>query len=237
MNRKIFTSLLIIGMALAAMVGGTLAWFTAEAEITPNTFIAGTLEIDANETWDYEDEGLTNWNPGDCTDKEIEIEVTGTKRAFIRVLITESWEGTEDGLHDVVTNERDISNVNWWVGDKAWPGDHAEWQMLATADGTYWYYKGMFDPNEDDGPKKVTVLTKVCLAGAETGNEYQGATYTLSMNFEAIQVTHEAVFDVWGVGLVNGSWHEVEEISGVWTCEIGEDTYEWDPVTGEWVLI
>ena len=31
MNRKVWTSLLIIGMALAAIAGGTLAWFTDQA--------------------------------------------------------------------------------------------------------------------------------------------------------------------------------------------------------------
>lgn len=213
MNKKVWTSLLVIGLAVLAIAGGTLAWFTAQANIGPNVFTAGTLEIGAQESWAYEDGGLTNWNPGDCTDKEITVEVTGTKRAFIRVLITETWEGTQDQEYDDTWYERDAPNVNWWIDDVAWPGDPEEWQKLTTDAGTYWYYKGMFDPKEEDGPQKVTVLSKVCLDGAGTGNEFQGATYTLSMNFEAIQVTNEAVNDAWGVYWdgTDGEWKEVEE--------------------------
>ncbi len=225
MNKKVWTSLLVIGLAVAAITGGTLAWFTANAEIGPNVFTAGTLEIDAMETWAFEDEGLTNWNPGDCTDKEITVEVTGTKRAFIRVQLTEEWEnvGVVDGVDkNGVYSKRNAPNVNWWICDEegencvAWL--NGNWQMITTGTGenekTYWYYKGMFDPEEEgDGPQKVIVLSKVCLDGAGTGNEFQGATYTLSMNFEAIQVTNEAVNDAWGVYWdgTDGEWKEVEE--------------------------
>ena len=217
MNKKVWTSLLVIGLAVLAIGGGTLAWFTAQANIEPNLFTAGILEIDADEEWSYGSEGLTNWNPGDCTEKEITVEVTGTKRAFIRVLITETWSlPQEEGEPNVITyHKRDAANVNWSVDGKAWPGDPEKWQMITSGEGeeavTYWYYKGMFDPDEDDGPKKVTVLSKVCLAGAETGNDYQGATYTLSMNFEAIQVTNEAVNNAWGVYWDDGVWKEVGE--------------------------
>ncbi len=217
MNKKVWTSLLVIGLAVLAIGGGTLAWFTAQANIEPNLFTAGILEIDADEEWSYGSEGLTNWNPGDCTEKEITVEVTGTKRAFIRVLITETWANTEDEENDGTWFERNAPNVNWWIGEDEWPGDPEKWQMITTGTGeneeTYWYYKGMFDPAEVDGPKEVTVLSKVCLDGAGTGNEYQGATYTLSMNFEAIQVTNEAVNDAWGVYWdgTAGKWKVVGE--------------------------
>ena len=220
MNRKVITSLLVIGLAVVAIIGGTLAWFTWEAEIGPNEFTAGKLEIDAKETWDYADEGFTNWNPGQCVDKEITVEVTGTKKAFIRVLITEEWTETKDGDYDDETHERNIENVHWSIGEVAWPGTPANWQMLTTSDGTYWYYKGKFDPDQSTadgrvpaGPKEVTVLSKVCLDGEDTGNEYQGATYTLAMNFEAIQTTHEASNNAWGVywDATAGEWKEVEE--------------------------
>lgn len=220
MNRKIWTSLLLIGLALAAIVGGTLAWFTSQATIEPNVFTAGTLEIDANETWAYGEDGLTNWNPGDCTEKEITVEVTGTKRAFIRVQLNEEWKDVDvvGGVdRNGVYNERNAPNVNWWIGEDAWPGNPEEWQMITTGTGegeaTYWYYKGMFDPNEVDGPKKVTVLSKVCLDGAGTGNEFQGATYTLAMDFEAIQVTNEAVNDAWGVYWdgTDGEWKKIAD--------------------------
>ncbi len=224
MKRSIVVSLLIIVLAVAALGGGTLAWFTASAEIKDNVFTAGTLEIGAGESWD-EDFKVENWNPGDCTEKKVELAVKGSKRAFIRVLITEKWSfPKEEGSPEVVTTyERDAANVSWSVGEVSWPGEPAEWQMMITEDGTYWYYKGMFDPDQSeeggrtpDGPEKVTVLSKVCLAGADTDNEYQGATYTLGMNFEAIQVTNEAVNDAWGVywDSTQNKWVEVEDENG-----------------------
>lgn len=90
MNRKVWTSLLIIGMALAAIAGGTLAWFTASASIDANTFTAGTVKIEAGESWaaDYE---VENWNPGDCEDKEVWVEVTGSKGVYLRAKIIDGW--------------------------------------------------------------------------------------------------------------------------------------------------
>ena len=237
MNKRILTSLLTICLAVGSIAGGTLAWFTAEAEIAPNTFTAGILEIDAAETWAYGEAGLTNWNPGDCTDKEITIEVTGTKRAFIRAKITESWTGTAG--NESINNtwyERNVPNVNWWIdvdGSRAaWPND--EWTLIGEGEEAYWYYNGIFDPAGAEGPQKVIVLSGVCLAGAETGNEYQGACYTLKMDFEAIQVTHEAVFEQWGVVYYNGAWQKVtwNEVVEVW--EMVNDPYYWEPASGSW---
>jgi predicted ribosomally synthesized peptide with SipW-like signal peptide len=48
MNRKIMFSLVIIVMALALVIGGTFAWFTAMTEGPVNEFVAGTVEIDAD---------------------------------------------------------------------------------------------------------------------------------------------------------------------------------------------
>ncbi len=221
MNKKVWTSLLVIGLAVLAIGGGTLAWFTAQAFIEPNEFTAGTVKIEAGESWG-EEYKVENWNPGDCTDREITVEVTGSKRAFLRVHINEKWvlQDKESELNDV-WYDRGAPNVDWKIckdfeGEKIcvnWPNDD-EWQMLKTGIGEqskeHFYYKGMLDPNGVEGPKKITVISKVCLDGADTGNEYQGATYSLCMEFKAIQVTHEAAFAEWGVGYVKGTWVEVE---------------------------
>ena len=244
MDKRVWTSLLVIGLAVLAIGGGTLAWFTAQAFIEPNEFTAGTVKIKTGESWD-EEYKVENWNPGDCTDKEITVEVTGSKRAYLRVHISERWVLQDEGseLNGVWYN-REVPNVDWKVcreegGEQVccdWPND--EWQMLKIGEGDnskeYFFYNGMLDPDDPEGPKKITVISKVCLNGEETGNNYQGATYTLKMEFEAVQVTHEAVFSEWGVGFVEGSWHEVKSESGVWTCKIDDDTYEWDPAEQKW---
>lgn len=200
MNRKILTSLLIIAMAAAAIGGGTLAWFTDSATITPNEFQAGTLKIRADETWAYEGGRLENWNPGDCTDKKVEVEVTGTKRAFLRMKVTETWQLV--GGSPVVYTGRNAPNITWKVDGNTWPD--GKWQMIedTTTGIKWWYYQGILDPDQTrtppSGPKKITVISKVCL-DTSTGNDYQGATYTLAMDFEAIQTTNGAETSAWGV--------------------------------------
>ena len=209
MNKGILTSLALIALALTAIVGGTVAWFTDSAGVEPETFTTGTVKIEAGESW-AEGYSVDNWNPGDSTEKEITLEVTGSKRAFVRVRIIETWEDAEfTGEENSIaceTHARDIENVEWWVDSQKWPGNPAKWQMLTVGDSTYWYYKGMLDPHKGDGPDKITVLSKVCLNFENTDNRYQGATYTLSMEFEAVQVTHDAVKDEWGVTWNGSEW-------------------------------
>lgn len=224
MNKRIFLSILVIMMALAAMGGATVAWFTAESEELTNEFTAGTVTIEANESGTYSDP-VENWNPGDEDDKNITVEVTGSKTVYLRAHLTEGWEdlqwitGIDDGGRDIdwtVEAEggegeytilrhlwgNDLPNrVNWFIDGDVWPDD--EWHYL---DG-YWYYigeeatDGVLDPEA-----VVTFLSRVGLKGAETGNEYQGAKYTINVTFEAIQTTHEAINSEWGVKFEGGEF-------------------------------
>ena len=74
--------------------------------------------------------------------------------------LTEEWEnvGVVDGVDkNGVYSKRNAPNVNWWICDEegencvAWL--NGNWQMITTGTGenekTYWYYKGMFDPEEE----------------------------------------------------------------------------------------
>gem|GEM_PF-3608995 len=63
MTQRIMVSITILTLMAVLIGGATMAWFTAQAEITDNVFQAGTLTIDAQETWAYESGPLTNWNP------------------------------------------------------------------------------------------------------------------------------------------------------------------------------
>jgi len=64
----------------------------------------------------------------------------------------------------------------------------------------WWYYEGVLPgtyttPGAED--RKVCVSFSVCLDGATTGNEYQGAHYHLISLFQAIQASHEGEDDGW----------------------------------------
>lgn len=195
MNKKVVLSVAIILLAVAAVGGATMAWFTDSEEVT-NTFTAGTLIIDASDEWsNYIGEDWTNANPGDCEDKEFTVTNDGTKRMFVRFSFSGEWTDLPKAAEDFVPD-------NGLVTIEPADGDLDNWTFI---DG-YWYYNGLLESDET-----INFTFKVCLDGPDTDNNYQGATFTISFNFDAIQVTNEAVNEVWGV--------------------------YWDEDSSEWVLV
>ncbi len=204
-NKKVVASMIVIVMALLAITGGTLAWFSDSDDIEQNVFTAGTVILEAYDSWAETGHEVENWNPGDCDDKEISLEYLGSKNAFLRMKITEEWSDT-DGV-DGVWNDRDVPNVDWKVNGTDW-ADQTDWVYY---DG-WWYYTGgegdycmeingttikSFAPGQ--APGVIGILTEVCLDGPGTGNEYQGAKYTIDAEFEALQGSNNASGDAWGI--------------------------------------
>lgn len=236
MNRKIFTSLLVIGMALAAIAGGTLAWFTAEAQLDPNEFTAGTVKIEADEEFNVEGGAVENWNPGDCTDKEVWVEITGTKRTYLRMQFSEGWyenQGTDEEPNWVSwTPAGDENPIVKKMGGALFPDEVDTWVKV----GDWYYYVGVGNPGA-----RIDVISQVCLGGTAS-NQFQGKQYRIGFNFQAIQTTHEACFEQWGVGyidydeggvVVNG-WYPVYQVDGKWRMDAEGYTFEWtDPGAGE----
>ena len=182
MKRRVLFSFLIIAMAMAAITGGTLAWFTAEADVE-STFQAGTVilgEIDV----DYND-GIDNWNPGDEEDLEYKITYTGSKNAFLRVKFDGAWTGGDDAADeaDPVEITLHLESADDWDLDES---------------TGYFYYIGEIVADESTPPQEVIKIT-LDFVGANAGNEFQGATYTLTATFEAIQSSNDAEVDAWGV--------------------------------------
>ncbi len=94
--------MLVTSMMLAVLLiaGGTFAWFTATAGPVVNEFEVGTLEIELVDEFCPP----TNVNPGDCYEKVVYVENTGSKCAFVRVDMEMAFGHT--GLPtDVVTYE------------------------------------------------------------------------------------------------------------------------------------
>jgi predicted ribosomally synthesized peptide with SipW-like signal peptide len=90
MKKKLTLSVFCIAVAIAAMMGGTLAWFT-DTDTTPtNTFKAGVLSLDVNDKFNFEDKTYDDFTPGDNVAKTVNATNDGTKREFVRVMITET---------------------------------------------------------------------------------------------------------------------------------------------------
>lgn len=219
---KVLASLLSILVALTAIGGATLAWFTHEKSIV-NEFTAGTVEIDVKEKisklvspcgqGDFSEESqvccdpggdwhdgasIDNWNPGDCYNKQFRVTNVGTKRIYLRGALTGAWQ--------------EKKNNNWvaWSPPADCPNpveitlvDSQNWQKLED----HYYYKG-FDKGviEGGGAKQVILEVNVCLKGSEVGNEFQGKRFILTAKFEAIQVTNGAVADQWKVIFQGNKW-------------------------------
>jgi predicted ribosomally synthesized peptide with SipW-like signal peptide len=203
MSKKIIMSVLVILLAAAAVGGATMAWFTDEAVIEPNVFTAGTLEIKAGEVWEG-GEGIENWNPGDCEDKEVTVEITGSKTTYLRMQFNDGWYEYVDEAW--VSWEPSVDPIVIKNGTEEFPT--SDWVKI----GDWYYYINDDDPDDlgRSFPEDViTVITEVCLDGSTADNQFQGKQYRIGFNFEAIQTTNNAVDEVWGVYFNGTTWEEV----------------------------
>jgi predicted ribosomally synthesized peptide with SipW-like signal peptide len=259
MKKRTILSVAIIVLVFAAIGGATMAWFTDEAVVDPNVFTAGTVILDAEDSWYDETNPISvdNWNPGDCTPKMVTVTYEGSKRAFLRMQILETW-AMSDGQGGFLTAteyfEQDAPNVEWKIytgtveqyklidwdtyKPKDNPGDWKDWNAdgkwmyydpdPSDTEGGWWYYdgdddtltttvgshtikaiKGVSTVDPVVLPTTVMIIGLVCLDGPGTDNDYQGAKYTISATFQAIQASHA---DEWNwenvnfeTGLVNPS--------------------------------
>jgi len=197
MNRKN----LLIGSALVLaallVVGGTMAWFTAAADPVTNKFTAGTVEIELHDVGGYDSEqnevpftpnGIPNVNPGDEYLKTVYVENTGSKAVYVRVKLTPAWTKGTASL------PLDVEGVDM----ATFPIVGTDW-VLHT-DGWYYYTEPLAGAPADEVNRVTThLIEQVIFAGAAMTNDYQGATFTLKVEAEAIQASNGAALDQWGV--------------------------------------
>ena len=197
MKRRVLFSFLIIAMAMAAITGGTLAWFTAEAEVE-NTFTAGTVAL-GDIVVDYTNT-ITNWNPGDEEDLKYTITNTGTKTAYLRVQFVGGWYDDAEG--ETAVEGLDPVTLTPTLGDN--------WVEI---DGWY-YYTGEGTPELDANEVgSATFDLTVKFVGGGEINHLQGKFYLLTLTAESIQSTNLAVEDIvdgWGVQWIEGTWEETQ---------------------------
>jgi predicted ribosomally synthesized peptide with SipW-like signal peptide len=162
-------------LAVLLVVGGTMAWFTAETEEVANDFTAGTVEIELVDNFANE----VDVNPGDCFERKVTVTNTGTKKAMVRV--HESTVLTLDQDADVsVGFEPNIGIVEFEVNDK--------WEYVPS--DNCFYYTEVLLPGTTTEP--ILEENNICFNGPGMGNEYQGATFTINLQAEAIQATNGA---------------------------------------------
>lgn len=192
MNKKFkYTSLVAAGAVTLGLVGGTLAWFTAEHSVT-NTFTTGTTDNPSNTdagievVEDFDQEKATNLTPGTKYNKDVQVKSTASYDQFIRVakLKVEFPEGSDLEWSQDDTNitlqytphlSDTITEGNWVDG----------------GDGFY-YYIGKVGA----GSHTNTLLDSVTLTDA-AGNEYKNATFTIDIDAYSVQASNDAVLEEW----------------------------------------
>ncbi|HHX10487.1 MAG TPA: hypothetical protein GX729_03855 [Firmicutes bacterium] len=180
MKRSIPIGLLVVSLVALFVLGGTLAWFTADAEAL-NKFTTGNVDIEVNEDLD---DDPNNWAPGITKKKQVSVENTGSLPVFVRVQLTPVW-GAMDGEVFYEDEELGIDNVIFNVNTEDW-----------VKSGDWYYYKGVLEP-EGETP---LLLSSVTLDGSLTGNDYRDKILKIFVNAEAIQADPiEAAKDAWGL--------------------------------------
>ncbi|NLA05737.1 MAG: hypothetical protein GX881_08510 [Firmicutes bacterium] len=177
MKKKVLIGLAVFAAA-ALLAAGVWAWFTATAD-TAGTFTAGTVAIATENT--YGD--VANWNPGDTSEEEITVKNTGSKDIYVRVELTSEW-GALTGDDFAADPSLATSNVTLECNTTDW-----------VESGVYYYYKGVLSA----GAETENLLNEVTLAGSGTNNDYQGKTFRITAEAEAVQASHDAYKDMWNL--------------------------------------
>ena len=113
-NNKNKKGIIILGgLSLLGVLGGTLAYFTTTTNIA-NKFKSGMYQNEIVEKF----ESPVNWTPGTVTEKKISVKNTGNIPMAVRASYTEKWvsaSGKELNLKDIDNNQVSIINFgkNW----------------------------------------------------------------------------------------------------------------------------
>lgn len=176
-----------IMLAVLLVAGGTMAWFTSNVEVT-NTFTAGTVDVNLIEN-DVVIGGqvgglnVSNVNPGDTHDKKIQVKSNGSKSTYVRIKLTPEWTLATGKSFPTGFGANSLPPASLI-------GLSTDWIL----DGGYYYYKNILTT----GVYTSALITGVKFDGPTMTNAYQGATFTMKVEVEAIQATHNA-YQSWGI--------------------------------------
>ena len=173
-KKKIIIAVIVLALVIAASVGTTLAYFTAQDK-AHNYIVSGSVKIEVQEWADEEktvsfpEEGIDGAMPGDKITKIVEITNKGSGDAWVRIRVDktiELAEGTE-GTPDTSLVKLDIDTENW-----------------TEKDGWY-YYNATLKAGETTAPLFTSVTFD-----ADMGNMYQNCTASVDIAAQAVQTAN-----------------------------------------------
>lgn len=172
MKKKTIVIVSTMIVTLFMLMGSTMAWFVDDKEAT-NQFTAGTVEIEVKE---HGFVNLENVKPSDEKTKNVSVKSLGSKQTYVRVALIPKWEPNNLSSH-VVTLNTNTTPEDDWVYKDGW-----------------YYYKKILTKDQE-----TSLLLNSVTFDPNMGDEYKNATFTLTVKAEAVQASHEAYIDVWGI--------------------------------------
>ena len=200
-NKK--TIIVLLLMIVIGIVGLTIAYFAGSTSID-NTFTTKSNITKYTESFISPD----NWLPGDTTEKTLIAKNMGDIDQAVRIRVDESWTtdngGTLNGwIHPDGSKSTHSTEIELSTDERV-----ALLNLTNTSDwtkvGNYYYYNYKLAPGEDTNTflESVTFNSKTKLndtcettvdygttstACSSSGNDYDNATYTLTLTIETVQ--------------------------------------------------
>lgn len=173
MKKKILSLCVVMALAVTAIIGGTLAYFS-DTDAQTNTFTTGNVEIDL-----WEDFGTNTGSEElipavdedvDYIEKEVYVTNTGSEDAYVRVHIAVPAVLEETGRFDAVDGVLHFDFAN---------AEEGKWDWSDAADG---------DDYEAKTNKYETTID---------GKEYNVYVVTYTSALETNDATEDAISKVW----------------------------------------
>lgn len=195
-NRK--KLLVVAGIGLFTIIGGTLAYFTTSDTIK-NIFNTGKYETQIVEDFVSPD----NWTPGTTTEKKITITNRGTIDMAVRASYSEKWvdgNGKELSLTDSENNVAAIINFNegWTKNEDGYYyyGEKSGLTKLSPKTTTTSFISGVtFNENIKANLERTESEDGQTITYTSTGSGYDNAKYTLTVKIDTIQ--YDQANNVW----------------------------------------
>ena len=200
MKKKIVSLVVVVALALTALVGSTLAYFTDKDNAT-NVFTTGNVDIKLIEVFDANNAKLI---PGVDIQKEVTVKNEGSEKAFVRVHIAYPSmldSGSEDKPEFAAYNNTlhwnftaaSVQEGQWSqlenkeaVGPNAsypnWPGNGGEYNFYQTTIDNILYnvYVYTYETALESGATTTTsAISKVYLDTSVTNAQMKVITDTL----------------------------------------------------------
>lgn len=198
-NKNKKTKLLIVGgISLFTVLGGTLAYFTTSSTIK-NVFNTAKYETQIVEDFVSPED----WTPGTTTSKTIKVTNNGSIDMALRASYEEKWinaNGEELSLTDADNNVASIINFNdsWKLDDDGYYyyGSKESLTKLTPNSTSTSFISGVTFNEKIKASLNTTVSQDgQTITFTSTGNGYDNATYTLTVRIDTIQ--YDQAHNVW----------------------------------------